>query len=339
MQLTQKLLGSIYRAFNKDAKAYLALRINYSGGPFVWTVLDGTLTGASGATELFSFDLSQYTIGQLATALAAIPGVSVPYLTGGNTSLSALVLIDGSGDQSASNGDHLMAYSSTLWAMLEPFANELAAAALQIKQALLQMSLTSASDEWVDEWGGYFNVPRKSGEVDAAYASRIIVEVLRPRGNNIAIEAALNELLGQKIVVTDLYTEPAVISAGNDMSPHVLGLFDVQAGYDLLGGDDVNGYTDMVKARIETLRDAGMHLNSFALVGSTLTDSVSYVPTDEGLTIFMDVGTQIVEPAIGDPAESASIHWTQATLYDGLRNFDGSINYTSGSAFDEVLSD
>jgi hypothetical protein len=336
MQLTQKLLGSIYRAFNKDAKAYLALRITYSGGPFVWTVLDGTLTGFSGATQLFSFDLSQYTLAQLATALAAVPGVSVPYLTGGNTSLSARVLIDGSGDQSVSNGDHLMAYSSTLWALLEPFASELVAAALQIKQALLQMSLTTASAEWVDEWGGYFNVPRKSGEVDSAYSARIIVEVLRPRGNNIAIEAALFELLGQHVTVTDLYTEPS--QSGNSMSPHVLGLFDVQAGYDLLGADDVNAYTVMVKARIETLRDAGMHLNSFSLVGSTLSDSVSYAPSDEGLTIFMDVGTQIVEPAIGDPAESASIHWTQATLYDGTRNFDGSVTYSSGSAFDETLT-
>jgi hypothetical protein len=336
MQLTQKLLGSIYRAFRKDANAYLALRINYSGGAFSWTVADGVLTGVSGSTTLFTLDLSQYTLSTLATALRAIPGVTVPYLTSGNTSLSARVLIDATGDQSASNGDHLMAYSSTLWALLEPFASELVAAALQIKQALLQMSLTTASNEWVDEWGGYFNVLRKSGETDAAYAARIVVEVLRPRGNNVAIEAALYELLGQKVTVTDLWSESS--QSANAMSPQVLGLFDVQAGYDLLGADDVNAYTEMVKARIETMRDAGMQLNSFALVGSTLTDSVDYTPSDDGLTIFMDVGTQIVEPAIGDPSESASIHWTQATIYDGTRKFDGSVNYSSGSAFDETLS-
>lgn len=336
MQLTQKLLGSIYRAFDKDAKAYLALRINYSGGAFTWTVSDGILTGMSGSKTLFSFDLSQYTLSTLTTALRAVSGVTVPYLTSNNTSLSARVLIDASGDQSVSNGDHLMAYSSTLWALLEPFASELVAAALQIKQALLQMSLTTASAEWVDEWGGYFNVLRTAGELDAAYAARIVMEVLRPRGNNVAIEAALYELLGQKVTVTDLWSEAS--QSANAMSPQVLGLFDVQAGYDLLGSDDVNAYADMVKARIETLRDAGMQLNSFALVGSTLTDSVDYSPTDEGLSVTMNVGTQLTEPTMTDPTETASIHWTQATIYDGTRNFDGSVTYSSGSAFDETLS-
>jgi hypothetical protein len=332
MKLTQKLLGSIYRAFNKDANAYLALRINYSGGPLVWTVADGILTGTSGSTQLFSLDLSQYTLATLAAALAAVPGVSVPFLTSNNTSLSARVLIDASGDQSASNGDHLMAYSSTLWALLEPFASELVAAALQIKQALLQMSLKTASNEWVDEWGGYFNVPRESGEQDASYAARIVMEVLRPRGNNVAIEAALFELLGQKVTVTDLYL------ATNSMSPQVLGLFDVQAGYDLLGSDDLNAYTEMVKARIETLRDAGMHLNSFAIIGSTLTDSPGYTPNDDGLSVKMNVGTQLADPVAADPTDSGSIHWVQATTYNGVRNFDGIINYSSGSAFDETLS-
>jgi hypothetical protein len=332
MKLTQKLLGSIYRAFSKDANAYLALRINYSGGAFVWTVEDGFLTGMSGSTQLFSFDLSQYTLSTLAAALAAVPGITVPYLTSGNTSLSARVLIDASGDQSQSNGDHLMAYSSTLWALLEPFASELVAAALQIKQALLQMSLTTATAEWVDEWGGYFNVPREKDEIDAAYASRIIMEVLRPRGNNVAIESALFELLGQKVTVTDLYV------ATNSMSPQVLGLFDVQAGYDLLGADDVNAYTTMVKARIETLRDAGMHLNSFALVGSTLTDT-GFNGSDGGNAIAANVGIPtIVEPTIPMPGDSGSIHWTQATVYDGTRTFNGEINYSSGSAFDETLN-
>ncbi|MBN3839265.1 hypothetical protein [Burkholderia sp. Ac-20349] len=336
MKLTQKLLGSIYRAFNKDPKAYLALRVNYGNGPFTWTVQDGTLTGMSGVTQLFSFDLSQYTLGQLINALVAVPGVTVPYSESGSWNLSALVLLDATGDQSQSNGDHLMAYSSLLWALLEPWARELAAIATQIQQALLQMSLKTASNEWVDEWGGYFNVPRQSGELDAAYAARIIMEVLRPRGNNVAIEAALFELLGQKVTVTDLYTEPS--QSANAMSPQVLGLFDVQAGYDLLGGDDINTYTDMVKARIETLRDAGMHLNSFSLVGSVLADSMPNDPSDSGSIIAMNVGVPITEPAIGDPTESASIHWTQATLYNGLRKFDGSITYSSGSAFNESLS-
>jgi hypothetical protein len=46
----------------------------------------------------------------------------------------------------------------------------------------------------------------------------------------------------------------------------------------------------------------------------------------------------IVEPTMVDPTDGASFHWTQATVYDGTRHFDGTVNYSSGSAFDETLT-
>src|SRR3546814_4396237 len=72
------------------------------------------------------------------------------------------------------------------------------------------MSTKTAQGEWLDELGGYYGVPRIQGENDASYGPRIIAEVLRPRGNNVAMEAAIKVYTGQDAKVTDvtLYGDP-----------------------------------------------------------------------------------------------------------------------------------
>lgn len=264
MKLTQKLIGYLNRVFDKDPGQVLALRLRYSGTSMTWKVADGvlstTVVGGSGVSLVVP--LQGYTIGSLCTFLAAQTGYSVPYQDLSTISgRSALVLIDGSGDQDASNGDHLYGYTSVLWAYMEAIANELTLIRAAISEALLQMAANTASGEWVDEHGGYYNVPRNTDELDAAYAARIVAEVIKARGNNIAIaEAIKTAVLADAAQVIDY----GVITTATD-GTESYGLFDVT----------VESTTDVplattedatVRQVIEVMRDAGTHLRKLKYI-------------------------------------------------------------------------
>lgn len=289
MRLTQKLLAYLNRVFDKSPAQFLALRLQYAGG-MTWQVADGMLTTTivGGPGQPLAVDLTQYTLGQLYAFLAAQPGYSVAY--GDQSALSPLssrVLLDGTGDISLSNGDHLYGYTSLLWSYLEAQAVELQAAENQIAEALEQMSTKTASNEWLDEIGGYYAVPRMQGELDASYGPRIIAEVLRPRGNNVAIEAAIKVFTGQAAKVTDVTLYGSVFPLYNgaikrNSAYHynatrapLYGLFDVEYGYNFETGSDITQFAQTVSGLIGRLRDAGTHLRSLLLRGSNMADTLA----------------------------------------------------------------
>lgn len=47
-----------------------------------------------------------------------------------------------------------------------------------IDQAKLQMCLLTATGQWLNVWGDYFNVPREPGEDDGVYRDRIWLKPL-----------------------------------------------------------------------------------------------------------------------------------------------------------------
>lgn len=372
MKLTTKLLSHLNRVFKKDPKEFLALRLQY-GGIMTWNVADGILTtsisGGIGAPLIVT--LSNYTLSSLVSYLAAQPGYTVAYVDGTpNVNLSASVLLDASGNPSASNGDHLYGYTSSLFSYFESVANELTIASGQISQMLLQLSSTSAGGEWLDEIGSYYNVPRISGELDPVYSNRIIAEVLRPRGNAMAISASLSFSLGYNVDVNDVVVYSGGVGATtyngalhydgtqhyNSTGAASYGLFDASFSYDLLSGVDMAGFTAMLRIMIENIRDAGTQLRALALIGTVpLTDSASS-GTDSGFTalsagiLATDAATGATETLSAIPvamgalldsastgADSASITVSTTTLYNGFRNYNGSTFYSSGSPFTAAL--
>lgn len=185
MLLTKALLGFLYSPVDKDPHAQLAVRLEYAGG-MVWTVSDGvlstTVTGGPGAALAVS--LTSYTMGSLVAFLSAQVGYSVPFFDETLSSLSALVLIDGMGDISQSNGDHILSYTSLLWSYYEAAAQELMLAATLIGLAPAQLSTASAQAQFLDLLGAQYGITRIVGESDALYGPRIPATVLRPDGNN-----------------------------------------------------------------------------------------------------------------------------------------------------------
>lgn len=368
MKLTQKLLGFLHRVFDKDSGQFLALRLQYAGG-MTWQIADGLLTTTvtDGIGVNLSVDLTQYSVAALANYLAEQPGYSVIYIDQtGQSILSSLALIDGSNDIALSNGDHLYGYTSVLWSYLDAAANELEQAETQIGNMLLQMSTTTGSGEWLDEIGGYYGIPRLQGELDTSYGPRIIAEVLRPRGNNVAIEAAINVYTGQTVTVTDvvLFAPQSPLYNGTisrnsafhyqPIGKPIYGLFDVSYGYDLLNGGDISAFTQIIKDLVSRLRDAGTHLRALVLTGSALADTL-VPPVDGALTL--SVGVPIVDtltvpteststmPVVVAPfadtllspidAESLTIAYDYS--YNSVRSYNGRISRMGGQTVTESL--
>lgn len=293
MRLTPKLLGLLNRVFDKDPKAFVALRVRYDGG-MTWAIVDGvltlTVTGGPGASQ--TYDLANYTIRSLAEDIAGKAGFEVAFIAADRERLSARVLLDASGDQDASNGDALLGYTNLLWAFFEAYAGELQALRDQMDQAPRQMSTTTAEGAWLDEIGSYYGVVRDVGEVDSLYGQRIIAQVLRPMSNNVALERAIEQYTAQQCTVVDVTTytggqlyDGSVNFDGtinyDSLSPPEYGLFDVTVAYDLVDGGDLTTFLTTVRGIVEGLRAAGTHLRALALSDAApLLDSLT-APTDD----------------------------------------------------------
>lgn len=279
---TERLIEYLYRSFSKDPERFLALRIR-SSSFLVWQVENDTLSLTTSLSTTV-FNLADFTLGSLCDAIAMVPSLTVEYLAQ-DSHLSALVLLNGSASQTESNGDHLYGYGSLLWSYMHPVAGELIEAETQIGNMIDQMSITTADGDWLDEWGDYFGIPRNLGEPDAWYSNRMIVEILRPRGNNKAIELAMLERFGQVARIEDIHRFGSVAPAYNGVftnngtqvhnavSSLERGLFRAVVGYDLLGDASPNAFAAEARAFIDKFRDAGTHLETLSLSSSLIYDS------------------------------------------------------------------
>lgn len=303
MRFTQKLLAALPRYFDRAPYPFSAFRLRFDGpgqgsGPFGsrWSVADGVLTATRTAAgfpdHVLSVNLIDFTIAELAQHLAADGFHVVLEADPERATTSALALMDGAGDQATSDGDRLLGYTALLWAYMESIAAELDLAQQSITEAAKQLATVTATGEWLDLLGSYYFVPRLAGEGEADYATRIIAEVLRPRGNNIALEIAITEATGLDVTVNDVtvYGDPvpnyggAYVHDGSEVhnatARPIYGLFDVELGYDLLSGGSPAGFIMQVRGLVNRLRDAGTYLRSVLLSGSILTDAGPALPDD-----------------------------------------------------------
>lgn len=201
-----RLLGSLYRAFDKNPYAEVACRLRHADG-FAWAVSGRVLTAGTGAgASLGVYTLETLTVLDLYTALLA-KGCTGVYLNPDFQGLKASVLTDGQGSESQSNGDVLWAYSSLLWAILDSQAYALEWADMDILDAIDQIDYTLADGEMLDYWGQYWGISRQSGELDGSYIIRTIDTILQPKVNAVAMEQAATLLAGSRIRIFEPWTE------------------------------------------------------------------------------------------------------------------------------------
>lgn len=208
--MLQRLLRHPHAAvFDKSPDTLMAFALRHTNGA-QWTVADRVLTVTNGnnpATKQ-AIDLNGKTLADVRTNLIAL-GYYVPPQP--RPTASAMALVEGSGDQANTNGDLLGLYTSLLWSILGGYAGELNAADYQRVQALKQMVITQAEDEWLDLWGTLYATPRKVGESDASLAARIPQEAFRLRGNAHAIELAVFAETGKLIKVEEPWMDIFVL--------------------------------------------------------------------------------------------------------------------------------
>lgn len=371
MKLTNKLLGFLHRAFSRDPVQFLALRLRYDGG-MKWEVADAVLTTSvtGGDGSGLHVDLNEYSLAELVNFLNQQPGYTVVYNAAPEAmTLGARILIDGYGDQDQSNGDHLYAFTSLTWAYLDANAVELKAARDQIYQMLRQMTVATAEGEWLDEIGGYYNVPRSNGEPDSLYGPRIIYEVIRPRNNNKAIEKAISIATGGlPCQVKDVVVAGSVAPLYDDSIEYdgtylhnasgtiKRNLFDVEYAFNLEGSEDIAPFQQRVIALIDKFRSAGTHLRQIVLTSSLLIDNALPLAGDShalqsvcSLDDSVDQPTEtetmrglimLSDPALSMDGEVTALSLLSSHTYNGLRTYGGpgrQLYYNSGITLSESL--
>lgn len=176
------------------------MRLRHPDGA-TWVIAEEVLSVSAGGVAR-EYDLTEHTVSSLANALEA-DGFEVAYQSAQFASHGASVLVEGQGDQNQSNGDHIGAFTSPLWAIMGGYAREVREAGYQKDQALRQMVITQAEGEWLDLWGMLYAEERFEGEDDADYAPRIPKEAFRLRVNGIAIEQAILDRTGYDIEIRE----------------------------------------------------------------------------------------------------------------------------------------
>lgn len=344
MKLTQRLLSYLHRAFRRDPKPMLALRLRYDGEATSWRVHDAQLTTSveGGTGEALDIDLTAYTLNELADYLADQPGYSVLYQPPVDLGeLGARTLLDGTGDPAESNGDHLYAYTAIEYAYLEAVAPELKHAREQIGEMLAQMTTQTAQHEWLDELGEYYDVRRLDGESDERYGPRIIYEVVRPRNNNKAIEIAIREATDDETTrVIDVVEQlSAFPTYRGDQAVHDStynhtytgtyrrNLFDVQRSFPIAEGDETpDAFVEEIKGLIDDFRSAGMHLRRVLLQGVIFDDYPTGDIEEEisAVAVYVPVIEDLFGSAIGDPVlYNDSFFYNDEIDYSGRSFYDG----------------
>jgi hypothetical protein len=201
MTALQRLVSYQHSAvFDKSPGGELLFRLGHPDGA-TWTVADAVMIARAGEVT-FAHNLSALTVAGLAAALQG-NGFTVSGLSSAMASLSALVVIEGDGDEGISNGSQVLGYTSLLWVLMGGYAAMVREAGAQVLQALRQMVITQAEDEWLDLWGTLYSVMRKQGESDAHYQPRIPKEAFRLRLSPIAIEEAIKDATGKTVRIEE----------------------------------------------------------------------------------------------------------------------------------------
>lgn len=206
--------------FDKTPQPELALRVRHVDGAH-WRIAEGILVVTAGGVS-YDYDLTEFTVGRLADQLE-LDGFDIQYLSTQLANHGAMVLVEGEGFEGKTNGDHIYAYTSALWAIFSGYAGELRNAELQMHEALRQMIIPQSEGEWLDLWGALYATERIEGESDSDYAARIPEEAFRIRVNALAIEKAIKDRTGQDVEIREpwkrMFTLNSSALSGSDHLP------------------------------------------------------------------------------------------------------------------------
>lgn len=205
MSMLKRLLSSLHAAvFETSPDEEAAFRVRHANGAS-WSVVDEVMTASFDGT-VFSYQLANLTVGQLAARLAA-DGFEVDAISPNFAGLSASVLVESTGNSAKSNGDLVSGFTNLIYSVLGGYARELRTVKAQIPEAMRQMVITSSEGEWLDLWGSLYNQQRRVGQDDASFGTDIPAEAFRIRVNALAIEKAIYDITGRIVHILEPWEE------------------------------------------------------------------------------------------------------------------------------------
>ncbi len=284
MLMTPKLMARLSRAFNRTPVAMPALTFSYRQ-PFVYQLADGQF-GATVNADYISQDLSQVSIVQFAAFLSSLGGFTVTPVPAVLQNRSALALLDqqdlGANGIETCTTATLQAYTSLAYAFEDTAASQLHLAEQAVVAAPAELSVATADGVWLDQQGLYYgNTVRNLGELDPAYARRIVATVTMPRCNNFAMANILQNFTGYPASVID------VITSGATFIYNAAVEYDGADEYEQPGGGAKYGLFDVyVQATPATIAAGGFNaaitslVNQIRAVGTTMRNL--YVSTPPG---------------------------------------------------------
>lgn len=201
----EKLLRYPHRAvFDTSAISSAVIRFDDYDGDLKWRISESVLEVDFGGIVRY-FDLAGATVAQVVERLR-MEQISAQVVDSDFSPLSGMVLV-ADGTDFRSDRDPIYGFSSLLWVLFYAYAKQVALARYQTVQALRQMVITQAGDEWLDLWGTLYSVDREAGERDRDYAPRIPREAFRLRVNALAIEQAIFDATGWDVRIEEPWKE------------------------------------------------------------------------------------------------------------------------------------
>lgn len=169
--------------------------------------------------EMEIIDLMQFTINQLKTRLEQ-DYFNVSLIDDSYNDRLAVLLEEVSNIAiEMGNFVDIKIVKSKNFEILIPISVILSRSKTDVQYLLKQMYLNAASGAWLDYWGQFFGVKRKSGEIDSIFSRRIFLKCFNPKTNNVAMEEYLSNLFETDVTVEDIeplkfnvVTTPSVLS-------------------------------------------------------------------------------------------------------------------------------
>lgn len=296
MRLLENMLDWVHDGFNRSPEGRTAIYLTSNDSSLRVGLADGVLSFSQAVGDGLGMGLDGLSIGQVFASIdAAYPGQA--RLVADLAARPARMLLAPRRYLDPVSGDFVYvfgAYQSLLYGLLDVYSLALEAVGTDVQAMLAQSYLHSATDIWLDEWGGYLGVARLLGEADGDYLNRIIAVIIQPKCNNVALAMAIAQNFGlNEVTVTDIDAKQ--------------GFFTVNMPFDLLGGDTPTLLANAVTVLVNQLKAAGTVLDSVYLepTGGTLAEAVPY-------------------SAAGDAIALSVYHWH---YFNGASAFNGAIQF------------
>ncbi len=210
MRAFTRLMDRLHSVFKKEPSGYPVLGITSSGAAGSFEVKDDTATVIIGGTpSTLDLLMGTLTIANLAFWLRS-KGLTVAEHDPSILSAPASFLIEeGQVPFSDALSGSVNFAQSPLWIEMRTYGLILDEQAAKLGVGYEQLYLLTAQEDWLDIWGkDHFGVPRREGENDTDYATRIVYSITRPVCNNNALEIIIEETLGMTVELKDLFPYP-----------------------------------------------------------------------------------------------------------------------------------